>query len=113
LLSGSGGKDSPHRLFALETEVAIKSEGQISKQLGMLAHLGKQIRGDLPHVFSGLIALFPADMDWHAARLARAARRRWQQCPNPQKLADYVLLARAELGAGWAFKGVKESRLIL
>lgn len=113
LLSGSGGLGSPHRLFALETEVAIKSDAQISKQLGMLAHIGNRIRSDLPYVFSGLITLFPADMEWHAARLARAARRRWQQCPNPQELADCVLLARADLGAGWAFNGVKESRLIL
>lgn len=113
MLSGSGTKDSPHKLIALETEVAIKSDSQVSKQLGMLSHLGKRIRSDLPYVFGGLIILFPAEMEWHAARLARAARRRWQQFPNPQGLADYVLLARAELGAGWAFKGVRESRLIL
>lgn len=113
LLTGSGAKDSPHKLIALETEVAIKSESQVSKQLGMLSHLGKRIRSDLPYVFGGLIVLFPADMEWHAARLARAARRRWQQCSSPQGLADHVLIARAELGAAWAFKGARETRLLL
>lgn len=109
----AGGNGSPHRLYALETEVAMKSENKISKQLGMLAHLGKQISSDLPHVFAGLIVLFPAEMEWHSNRLARAARRRWQQCANPQDLADHVLVARAELGAAWAFKDVSETKLQL
>jgi hypothetical protein len=113
LLAGSGVKGVPHRLYALETEVAIKSDKKISKQLGMLAHLGEQIRSDLPYVFAGLIVLFPAEMEWHADRLARAARRRWQQIANPQDLADHVLIARAELGAAWAFKGVSETELLL
>jgi hypothetical protein len=103
----------PPQILALETEVAIKAEAQISKQLGMLAHLGKRVRSDLPHVFAGLIVLFPAEMEWHAARLTSAARRRWSQCAAPHGLADRVVIARAELGAGWAFKGVKESKLIL
>jgi hypothetical protein len=99
-----GAVRDPPQLLALETEVAIKSEAQISKQLGMLAQLGKRVCPDLPHVFAGLIVLFPAQMEWHAARLKRAARRRWSQCAAPQALADRVLIARADLGAGWAFK---------
>ena len=102
----------PPQLMALETEVAIKSEKQISKQLGMLAQLGKRISADLPHVFAGLIVLFPSEMEWHAARLTRAAHRRWAHCAAPQALADRVLIARADFGAGWAFKGVTETKLI-
>ena len=113
LLENGSDKSSPHKLFALETEVANKTETKISKQLGMLSHLGQRIRADQPHVFSGLIALFPAEMEWHAARLARAARRRWVQSSSPQTLADHVLIARADLGPAWAFRGVRESKLEL
>jgi hypothetical protein len=110
LLSGDRG---PPQLIALETEIAIKSEAKISKQLGMLAHLGERVRSDLPHVVAGLVILFPAEMEWHASRLTSAARRRWSQCAARNELTDRVVIARAELGAGWAFKGVKESKLIL
>ena len=104
---------APARLFALETEVAFKPMSVISKQLGTLAALNQSVRADLPHVFSGLIVLMPAHMEWHADRLASAARQRWAQCARPQELADHVLIARAELGAGWTFKGVSESILQL
>jgi hypothetical protein len=108
----TGGQRAP-QFYALETEVALKSEALISRQIGALANLGKRLCPGLPHVFAGLIVLFPAEMEWHAARLASAARRRWSQYPKPQELADRVVIARAEIGAGWAFKGVKETKLIL
>jgi len=111
--TGASATQQKPQLFALETEIAIKAEHQISKQLSMLAHLGKQVSRDLPHVFAGLIILFPADLEWHAARLKRAAENRWGQLAAPQALADRVVLARAQVGDGWAFKGVQETKLNL
>lgn len=108
----TGGPKAP-QFYALETEVAIKSEAIISRQIGILDRLGRRLCPSLPHVFAGLIVLFPADMQWHASRLASSAKRRWAQCAKPQELADRIVIARAELGAGWAFKGVTETKLIL
>jgi len=68
---------------------------------------------DSTHVFAGLIVLFPAELEWHASRLTKAARRRWAQCAAPQELADHVVIARAKLGDGWAFKGVQDTKLII
>jgi hypothetical protein len=104
---------APPRIFALETEVAYKAPTIVSRQLGMLSHLGLKLRSDLPHIFSGLIVLMPAEMEWHVQRLVNVARRRWAQRPRPQDLADHVLIARADLGASWSFKGANESKLLL
>jgi hypothetical protein len=101
------------QVWALETEIAIKPEHQISKQLSILVHLGKRVFRDLPHEFAGLIVLFPADLEWHAARLKKAAENRWGKLAAPQALADRVVIARAQVGAGWAFQGVEETKLIL
>ena len=73
-----------------------------------------QVRPELPLHLAGLFIVFDAEQN-HAARIAKAARERWQRYSAAEQatLAGRVTLARVSLGLPLVWRGCAEERLSL
>jgi hypothetical protein len=102
------------RLWLCETESSPKSTQELLRIVALAEHIGRKVHAELPHVLAGLFVVFDGTQN-HAARIAKAARERWQRYSAADRatLAGRITLARVELGLPLVWRGCSEQRLSL
>jgi hypothetical protein len=102
------------RLWLVETESAPKSTQELMRIATLAEHVGRKIHPELSFMLAGLFIVFDAEQN-HGARIAKAARERWQRYNNADHalLASRVALARVDLGLPLVWRGCSEERLQL
>jgi hypothetical protein len=102
------------RLWLVETESAPKSMQELLRIVGQAEHVGRRVHSELPLTVAGLIVVFDGEQN-HGARIARAARERWQRCSAADQaaLAARITLSRVHLGLPLVWRGCEEERLQL
>lgn len=102
------------RLWLVETESAPKSTQELMRIAALAEHTGRKVHPELPFMLAGLFIVFDAEHN-HAARIAKAARERWQRysAADQTTLAGRVTLARVSLGLPLVWRGCSEERLQL
>ena len=102
------------KLWLAETESAPKATQELMRICAMAEHVGRRVHPDVPFVLAGLFIVFDDEQN-HGARIAKAARERWQRYNNADQatLAGRITLARVSLGLPLTWRGCSEERLTL
>lgn len=102
------------QFWLAETEAAPKSTQELMRIAGLAEHVGRRVHPDLPFVLAGVHIVFNAEQN-HAARIAKAARERWQRYTAAQKqtLAARITLSRVSLGLPLVWRGCTDEPLSL
>jgi len=102
------------KLWLVETESAPKSMQELLRIVALTEHVGRKVHPELPFTLAGLIVVFDSEQN-HAARIARAARERWQRlsAADQAALAGRITLSRVHLGLPLVWRGCEDERLQL
>jgi hypothetical protein len=86
------------RLYLCETEVAPKSTAELMRICAIAERVGRKMSPELPLILAGVFVVFDAELN-HGARIARAARERWQRFSTAERatLASRITLSRVTL----------------
>lgn len=102
------------QLWLAETEAAPKSTQELARIAGLAEQVGRKVHPDLPFVLAGVFIVFDAQQN-HAARIAKAARERWQRygAADRATLAGRITLSRVSLGLPLVWRGCAAEPLSL
>jgi hypothetical protein len=106
-------RDQGQGQWAYETESAPKDTNTLMRIAAMAELVGRKLHPDLLLTLAGFI-VFDAEQN-HAARIAKAARERWQRYSAADRatLAGRITPARVDLGVPLVWRGCSEAPVAL